>query len=54
MCVYTRVSGTVGDRYKRGAQVEVWGYSDSGHARDKETSRGRTGYVFLSASAAIS
>ena len=27
------VSGTVGDGllYKRGAQVEVWGYSDAGH-----------------------
>ena len=50
------LSGTVGDGllYKRGAQIEVWGYSDSGHARDKETSIGRTGYVFLSASAAIS
>ena len=50
------VSGTIGDGllYKRGAQVEVWGYSDSSHARDNETSRGRTGYVFLSAGAAIS
>ena len=49
------VSGTIGDGllYKRGAQVEVWGYSDSGHAGDKETSRGRTGYVFLSVRAAI-
>ena len=50
------VSGTVGEGllYKRGAQVEVMGYSDSGHAGEKETSRGRTGYVFLSAGAAIS
>ena len=50
------VSGTISDglMYKRGAQVEVWGYSDAGHAGDKETSRGRTGYVFLSAGAAIS
>ena len=40
--------------YKRGAQVEVWEYSDSGHAGDDETSRGRAGYVFLSAGAAIS
>ena len=50
------LSGTMGEGllYKRGAQVEVWGYSDSGHAGDKETSRGRTGYVFLSAGAAIS
>ena len=50
------VSGTVveGLLYKRGAQVEVMGYSDSGHAGEKETSRGRTGYVFLSAGAAIS
>ena len=37
------VSGTVGDGllYKRCAQVEVWGYSDAGHAGDKETSRGK-------------
>ena len=50
------VKGTVGEGllYKRGAQVEVWGYSDSGHAGDKETSRGRSGYVFISAGAAIS
>ena len=50
------VSGTVkeGLLYKRGAQVEVWGYSDSGHAGNNETSRGRTGHVFLSAGAAIS
>lgn len=50
------VSGTISDglMYRRGAQVEVWGYSDAGHAGDKETSRGRTGYVFLSAGAAIS
>ena len=50
------VSGTVGDGllYKRGAQVEVWGYSDAGHAGCQETSKGRSGYVFLSAGAAIS
>ena len=50
------VSGTVGEGllYKRGAQVEVWGYSDSSHAGERETSRGRSGYVFLSAGAAIS
>ena len=40
--------------YKRGAQVEVWGYSASGHAGERETFRGRTGYVFMSAGAAIS
>ena len=27
----------------------MWGYSDSGHAGDKEILRGRTGYVFLNA-----
>ena len=32
----------------------VWGYADSSHARDTDTSRGRTGYVFLSGGAAIS
>ena len=50
------LSGTIGEGllYKRGAQVEVWGYSDSGHAGSKETSRGRGGHVFLSAGAAIS
>ena len=39
--------------YKR-AQVEVWGYSDSGHAGERETSRGRLGYIFLSVGTAIS
>ena len=50
------VKGTVGEGllYKRGAQVGVWGYSDAGHVGDKESSRGRSGYVFLSAGAAIS
>ena len=50
------VSGTVGDGllYKRGAQVEVWGYSVAGHGGDQETSKGRSGYVFMSAGAAIS
>ena len=50
------VSCTAGDGllYKRGAQIEVWGYSDAGHAGDRETSKGRSGYVFMSAGAAIS
>ena len=50
------MSGTVGDGllYKRESQVEVWGYSDSSHAGEKVTSRGRTGYVFMSGGAAIS
>ena len=50
------VSGTVGDGllYKRGGQIEVWGYSDASHAGEKVTSRGRTGYVFMSGGAAIS
>ena len=50
------LSGTVSDGllYKRGAQVQVWGYSDSGHGGEKETSRGRHGYVFLSVGAAVS
>ena len=50
------VSGTVGEGllYKRGAQVAVWGYSDSSHAGERETSRGRAGYVFMSGGAAIS
>ena len=50
------VSGTVNEGllYKRGAQVEVWGYSDASHAGEKATSRGRAGYIFLSAGAAIS
>ena len=30
-----------------------WGYSDAGHARDKETSRGRSGYFFISVGEAI-
>ena len=50
------VSGTVGEGllYKRGAQVAVWGYSDSSHSGEVGTSRGRAGYVFISAGAAIS
>ena len=32
----------------------VWGYSDAGHAGDRETSRGRSGYVFMSAGVAVS
>ena len=50
------LSDTVGEglMYKRGAHVEVWGYSDSGHAEERETCRGRSGYVFLSVGAAIS
>ena len=50
------VSGTVSDGllYKRGAQVQVWGYSDSGHGGEKETSRGRHGYVSFSAGTAVS
>ena len=50
------VSSIVGDGllYKRGAQIEVWGYSDAGHAGDHETSKVRSGYVFMSAGAAIS
>lgn len=51
--VVRNVSSTVGEGllYKRGVQVEVWGYSDAGH--EKETSKGRSGYAFLSAGAAI-
>ena len=50
------VSGTVSDGllYQRKAPVEVWGYSDTGHGGCTQTSRGRSGYVFLSAGAAIS
>ena len=32
----------------------IWGYSDSSHAGERETSRGRSVYIFLSAGAAIS
>ena len=50
------LSGTVSEGllYRRGAEVEVWGYSDAGHGGEKETSRGRHGYVFLSGGAAVS
>lgn len=50
------VGATAGDglMFRRGAQIAVWGYSDAGHAGDHETSRGRHGYVFLSAGAAVS
>ena len=32
----------------------MWGYADSGHTRDGETSRGRLGYAFVSVGAAMS
>ena len=50
------VNGRVGEGllYKRGALVGVWGYSDAEHAGDRETSRGKNGYVFMSAGAAVS
>ena len=54
--VFIYLKGTVGEGllYKRGTQVEVWGYADSGHAGDSASSRGRTGYVFLNGGAAVS
>ena len=50
------MNGTVGEGllYKRGAQVGVWGYSDAGHTGGRGTSRGKNGYVFMSAGAAVS
>lgn len=50
------LTGTVGEglMYKRGTQVEVWGYSDSGHAGDKETAQRMSGYVFISAGVVVS
>ena len=50
------LKGTVseGPLYHRGAQVLVWGYADSGHVGDSDTSRGRTGYVFLIGGALVS
>ena len=46
--------GTVGEGllHKRGAQIEVWRYFDAGHVGDKETSKGRSGYVLMSVGAA--
>ena len=42
------------DIIQRGAQVEVWRYSDAGHAGNKGAPRGRSGYVFMTAGAKIS
>lgn len=54
--VLRNINGTMseGMLYKRGAHVEVCGYSNVGHAGDKETFRGQSGYVFFSTGAAIS
>lgn len=50
------IGGTLGEglMFKRGAQIEMWGYPDSGHAGDKKTSRGQSCYIFFSDGAAIS
>ena len=34
--------------------MAVWGYSDAVYGSDQETKKGRSGYVFLSAGAAVS
>ena len=50
------VKGTVGEGlgYSPGEDLAVWGYSDASYGSDQETKKGRSGYVFLSARAAVS
>ena len=40
--------------YGKDEEVEVWSYTDASYGSDMETKRGRSGYVFMSAGAAIS
>ena len=50
------VKGTAGEGlgYSPGEDLAAWGYSDASYGSDQETKKGRSGYVFLSAGAAIS
>ena len=50
------VKGTVGEGlgYTPGEDLAVWGYSDASYGSDRETKKGRSGYVFLSGGAAVS
>ena len=50
------VKGTAGEGlgYSPREDLAVWGYSDASYGSDQETKKGRSGYVFLSAGAAVS
>ena len=49
------VKGTAGEGlgYSPGEDLAVWGYSDASYGSDQETKKGRSGYFFLSAGAAV-
>ena len=50
------VKGTLGEGlgYSPGEDLAVLGYSDASYGSDQETKKGRSGYVVLSAGAAVS
>ena len=51
---YLKGTVNVGLMYEKGADFPVHGYSDASHGDDVDTRKGRAGYVFLSAGAAVS
>ena len=50
------VKGTLGEGlgFSPGEDLAVWGCNDASYGSDQETEEGRSGYVFLSAGAAVS
>ena len=51
---YVKGTAREGLGYSLGEDLALWGYSDASYGSDQETKKGRSGNVFLSASAAIS
>ena len=51
---YVKGTAREGLGYSPGEDLAAWGYSDASYGSDQETKKGRSGYVFLSAGAAIS
>ena len=51
---YLKGSAGVGLLYTGGESADLWGYVDASHASCPDTGKGRAGYVFISAGAAVS
>ena len=51
---YVKVIGGYGLLYGKGEEVGLWGYSDASYGCDRDTKRGRSGFVMMSGGAAIS
>ena len=51
---YLKGSSGVGLLYKGGVSADLWGYVDASHASCPDIGKGRAGYVFISAGAAVS